>query len=42
MLKKQEAIVLKTIDYGETNKIVTLFTRDQGKIAVLAKGAKKT
>ncbi|MBM7838103.1 DNA repair protein RecO (recombination protein O) [Alkalihalobacillus xiaoxiensis] len=41
MLKKQEAIVLKTIDYGETNKIVTLFTRDQGKIAVLAKGAKK-
>lgn len=41
MLKKQEAIVLKTIDYGETNKIATLYTKDNGKITVLAKGAKK-
>lgn len=41
MLKKQDAIVLKSIDYGETNKIVTLFTKEDGKLAVLAKGAKK-
>ncbi|GIM44749.1 DNA repair protein RecO [Collibacillus ludicampi] len=38
---KTEAIVLRGIDYGETNKIVTLLTRDFGKLSVMAGGAKK-
>lgn len=41
MLEKVEGIVIRTGDYGETHKIVTLFTRERGKIAVMAKGAKK-
>lgn len=42
MLQKAEGLVLRTVDYGETNKIVTLFTRETGKIALFASGAKKT
>ena len=41
MLNRIEGIVLKTRDYGETNKIVTLYTRDAGKITAMARGAKK-
>ncbi len=40
MLTRTEAIVLKNLSYGETSQIVTLFTRKQGKLAVLAKGAR--
>jgi len=42
MVEKYEGIVIKTIDYGESNKIVTIFTREAGKIAGMARGAKKT
>ncbi|WP_227395118.1 DNA repair protein RecO [Jeotgalibacillus aurantiacus] len=42
MLQKCEGIVIRTKDYGETNKVVTLFTRELGKTAVMARGAKKT
>jgi DNA repair protein RecO (recombination protein O) len=38
---KVEAIVLRTIDYGETHKILTLYSAQMGKIAALARGAKK-
>ncbi|MEH6973171.1 DNA repair protein RecO [Bacillus sp. JJ675] len=41
MLTKCEGIVLRTNDYGETNKILTIMTREHGKIGVLARGAKK-
>ncbi len=41
MFEKVEGIVIRTNDYGETHKIVTLFTRERGKIAVMARGAKK-
>lgn len=41
LLQKLEGIVIRTSDYGETNKIVTLFTREMGKIGVMARGAKK-
>ncbi|MBO8156054.1 MAG: DNA repair protein RecO [Bacillaceae bacterium] len=41
MFEKLEGIVLKTRDYGETHKIVTLFTKQRGKIGVVARGAKK-
>ncbi|RUL57039.1 MULTISPECIES: DNA repair protein RecO [Lysinibacillus] len=41
MLNKWEGIVLKSRAYGESNKIVTLLTREAGKVAVMARGAKK-
>lgn len=41
MLQKVEGIVIRTNDYGETNKVVTLFTRELGKIGAMARGAKK-
>ncbi|WP_428909163.1 DNA repair protein RecO [Niallia sp. Krafla_26] len=41
MLQKCEGIILRTTDYGETNKIVSLFTREWGKYGVMASGAKK-
>ncbi|AQQ52971.1 DNA repair protein RecO [Planococcus lenghuensis] len=41
MLSQLEGIVIRTRPYGETNKIVTLFTREAGKITCMARGAKK-
>lgn len=42
MIVRTEAIVLRSIKYGETSRIVTLFTREKGKLAVMAKGARLT
>jgi len=39
-IQKTGAIVLKTWKFGETSKIVSLLTRDYGKIRVMAKGAR--
>jgi DNA repair protein RecO (recombination protein O) len=36
------AIVLRTRDYGESDKIVTLLTRDAGKLSGIAKGGKRS
>lgn len=41
MLQKCEGIIIRTTDYGETNKVVTLYTREWGKIGAMARGAKK-
>ncbi len=35
------ALVLRTINFSETSLIVTLFTREHGKLGALAKGAKR-
>lgn len=37
-----EAIILRGIDYGESDRIVTFFTREFGKIRGIAKGAKRS
>lgn len=42
MILQTEALVLRSIDYGETSRIVTLFTRQRGKVAVMAKGARRS
>ncbi|WP_433743208.1 DNA repair protein RecO [Falsibacillus pallidus] len=42
MLQKCEGIVIRATDYGESNKIVTIFTRELGKVGMMARGAKKT
>ncbi len=36
-----EAIVLRSMDYSETSLIVWLFTRDHGRVHVIAKGARR-
>jgi len=41
MIDKAEGLVLRTVVYGESNKIATLLTREFGKLAVMARGAKK-
>ena len=41
-LAKSEAVVLKSQKYGETTKILTLYTLAFGKIQVIAKGARST
>ena len=39
---RTEAIVLRTIDYGESDRIVTFCTADFGKIRGIAKGARRS
>ncbi|MBM9537213.1 DNA repair protein RecO [Desulfobulbus alkaliphilus] len=36
------AIVLRVVDYAESDKLVTLYSRDLGRITGIAKGAKKS
>jgi DNA repair protein RecO (recombination protein O) len=38
---KAKGIVIRTTDYGESNKILTLYTADFGKIGLMARGARK-
>lgn len=38
---RNEAVVIKHQEWGEADRIVTLFTRQQGKINALAKGVRK-
>ena len=40
-LYRTEAIVLSRIDYGEADRILTVFTPMRGKIRVIAKGARR-
>jgi DNA repair protein RecO (recombination protein O) len=41
-LYRDEAVVLKTIKLGEADRILTLFTRFNGKVRAVAKGVRKT
>ena len=36
------AIVIRSINYGESDKIVTFFTKDFGKLKGIAKGARRS
>jgi len=38
---RAEAIVLRHTDWGEADRLVTLYTREQGKVRAIAKGARK-
>ncbi len=38
---RSEAIVLKRTDFGEADRLLTLYTREKGKIKAIAKGARK-
>src|SRR5438132_12666100 len=39
---KSQAIVLRRISVGETDRILTLFTREYGKLSAIAKGARRS
>lgn len=41
MLYRVEGIVIRSMDYGEGNKIITICTENAGKVGVLVRGAKK-
>lgn len=38
MIQQAEAVVLKTINQGDTSKIATLYTREFGRLKIIAKG----
>jgi DNA repair protein RecO (recombination protein O) len=37
---RTDAVVLRALDYGETSLIATLFTRERGKVGVMARGVR--
>ncbi|MFN8496283.1 MAG: DNA repair protein RecO [Anaerolineae bacterium] len=41
-LYRTEAIVLKRQDFGEADRLLTILTRERGKLRVIAKGARRT
>src|SRR5262245_55396938 len=41
MSEKATALVLRTTDWSETSRIATLWTRELGKVRVLAKGGRR-
>ncbi|MBI3915321.1 MAG: DNA repair protein RecO, partial [Chloroflexi bacterium] len=40
-LYRVQAIILKRTDMGEADRLLTLYTRDHGKLRAMAKGARK-
>jgi DNA repair protein RecO len=42
MLKKKDAIILKSFDFGNTSKIIHILTSDSERLSLVAKGARKT
>jgi len=40
--RKTEAVVLRSLRYGEADRILHVFTRDLGRVGAIAKGARKT
>src|SRR5512137_1385672 len=39
---RTQAIVTRSLNYGESDKIVTFFTKDFGKVKGIAKGARRS
>lgn len=40
--QRAQALVLRAVDYGESDRIVTFFTRELGKASAFARGARKS
>lgn len=40
MIQKTEAVVLKTLNHGDTSKIITLYSKDVGRLKLIAKGVR--
>jgi DNA repair protein RecO (recombination protein O) len=41
MLKKDDAICIRCVDYSETSQVLTMFCRQAGKVGMMAKGARR-
>ena len=41
MIREIEGIIVSTVDYKESSKIINIFTKDEGIIGVLARGSKR-
>ena len=41
-VRQVEAIILRTVDYSESDRLITFFTRDQGQLTGIAKGARRS
>ena len=41
MQYRVEGIVIRSMDYGENNKIITVYTNTNGKVGIVVRGAKK-
>src|SRR5688572_23140071 len=39
---EEQAVVLSTVDYGDADRLVTLFTQTRGKLTAFAAGARKS
>src|SRR4030095_15822856 len=42
MSKFSRGLVLRSLDYGEADRIITFFTDDRGKLSVFARGARRS
>jgi recombinational DNA repair protein (RecF pathway) len=42
MLKRQDAIILKSYDYRNTSKIIHILSSDSQRLSLVAKGARRT
>jgi len=40
MIQKAEAIVLKTLNHGDTSKIISMYSREVGRLKLIAKGVR--
>jgi DNA repair protein RecO (recombination protein O) len=40
--EKAQALVIRLVDFSETSRVVTFYTREFGKVGALAKGARRT
>ena len=38
---RAEAVVLKRVDFGEADRVLVVFTRDRGKLSIVAKGIRR-
>ena len=41
-LSRTEGIVLRSVDFGESDRIITLYSLDDGRLTAIAKGAKRS
>ncbi len=39
-LQKTDGLILRSIPLGETSKILTIYSKDFGKVSIIAKGAR--
>jgi DNA repair protein RecO (recombination protein O) len=41
-IQRDAAVLLRSVDFGEADRVLTFLTREQGRVSVLAKGARRS